>query len=158
VSWRIAAISIPVVVVLGLALAGCTQASPKAISSIVPTPRASSTNPAIPVFDANGTATQNLAYFNEVGHALLDNNQTAQSQGETIINWFVSHGFNKADMQVTPDKTSIGLAAWNIEFSVEMNNTCLIGQAGNTGFQSYATTPVQPIGKCLIGTTRTINW
>ncbi len=156
-SWRSAALAIPVVAVLGLALAGCVQKTPTAVPSIVPTPSASSTNPAIPVFDPDGTAKQNLAYFNEVGHALLDNNPTAQSQGETIVNWFVAHGFNKADMQVTPDKTSIGLAAWNIEFSVKMNDSCLIGQAGNTGFQSFATT-VLSTGKCLIGTTRTINW
>jgi hypothetical protein len=142
-------------------LAGCTQGHPKAVSSIVPTPTASSsatsTGKAIPVYDPNGTAKQNLAYFDVVGHALLDDNPAANASGKTIVNWYVAHGFSKSAMQVTPDKTSIGLAAWNIEFSVDMNKTCLIGQAGNTGFQS-TTAPLLATGKCLIGTTRPINW
>jgi hypothetical protein len=60
-------------------------------------------------------------------------------------------------MEVTPDKTSIGLAAWNIEFSVKFGTSCLLGQAGNVGFQS-AVVPVLATGKCLIGQTRAITW
>jgi hypothetical protein len=156
VSWRRAALVIPVVIVAA-ALAGCVQSSPKAIPSVVPTPSASSTSSSIPVYNPNGTAKQNLAYFDVVGHALLNNNPTANSQGKTIVNWFVAHGFDKANMEVTPDKTSIGLAVWNIEFSVKMGASCLIGQAGNTGFQSTVQ-PIVSTGKCLIGTTRIINW
>ena len=150
----------PVILVAALALTGCTASSYKAVPSVVPTPTSSasaSTSAPIPVYNAAGTAKQNLKYFNLVGHALLDNNQAAQSNGMTIVDWFVAHGFDKTQMQVTPDKTSIGLAAWNIEFSVDMNKTCLIGQAGNTGFQSFAA-PILATGKCLIGTTRPITW
>jgi hypothetical protein len=144
------------------ALAGCVQsnsaaepsASPKpASASPIPTP--SSTSAAIPVYDPEGSAAQNLAYFNRVGHALLDHDEGAD--GQTIVNYFVAHGFDKKNMEITPDKTSIGLAAWNIEFSVKMNGTCLIGQAGNVKFES-TTAPVMSTGKCLIGQTRTINW
>jgi hypothetical protein len=154
------AISIALGVVLVATLVGCVQKAPVAIKTATPTPSASSTASsasAVPTYNANGTASDNLAYFDKVGHALLDNNPTANAQGETIVNWFVAHGFNKQNMEVTPDKTSIGLAAWNIDFSVRFGKTCLLGQAGNVGFQS-AVLPVLATGKCLIGQTRTIDW
>jgi hypothetical protein len=147
-------------VVVVAALAGCVQHSaPASTPVIVPTatPSGTATASAIPTYDPTGTAEDNLAYFDKVGRALLTNNPTANSQGETIVNWFVAHGFNKANMEVTPDKTSIGLAAWNIEFSVKFGSTCLLGQAGNVGFQSTVL-PVLATGKCLIGTTRPINF
>jgi hypothetical protein len=156
VSLRRAALVVPLVVVVSVVLGGCVQHTATGKPHAVPTPEPSSTV-VVPVYNSNGTAKQNLPYFRLVGHALLDNNASANSHGKTIVDWFVAHGFQKAAMQVTPDKTSIGLDAWNIEFSVELNKTCLIGQAGNTGFQSFAA-PLLATGKCLIGTTRTINW
>jgi hypothetical protein len=145
-------------IVVVAALAGCVQHAPSA-STPIPTsmPSSSASAAAVPTYDPAGTANDNLAYFDKVGHALLDNNPTASAQGMTIVNWFVSHGFDKANMEVTPDKTSIGLAAWNIDFSVRFGKTCLLGQAGNVGFQS-AVVPVLATGKCLIGVTRTIDW
>jgi hypothetical protein len=157
VSWRRAALALSSASVVALALAGCMAPTTSGHPSAVPTPSPGSTNSSIPVYNAKGTAQQNLAYFRLVGHALLDNNPSANAHGETIVNWFVAHGFNKADMEVTPDKTSIGLAAWNIEFSVKINNGCIIGQAGNVGFQSFVG-PVLSTGKCLIGQTRPITW
>jgi hypothetical protein len=157
------ALVLPTAVVVAVAtiavLAGCVQSKPIATPVIVPTatPSGTASASAIPTYDPSGTAEDNLAYFDKVGHALLDANPTANSQGETIVNWFVAHGFNKANMEVTPDKTSIGLAAWNIEFSVKFGNSCLLGQAGNVGFQS-SVLPVLATGKCLIGTTRPINF
>jgi hypothetical protein len=155
------AFAFPAGVVLVFALAGCVQSTtvaPSVAPTLLPTPSASSSAAsAVPTYDPNGTAQDNLAYFDKVGHALLDNNPTANAQGETIVNWFVAHGFNKANMEVTPDKTSIGLAAWNIEFSVKFGTSCLLGQAGNVGFQS-AVVPVLATGKCLIGQTRAITW
>jgi len=143
-----------------LLLAGCSQNSPAvAPSSPAPAPSASSTAAAVPTYNANGTASDNLAYFNKVGQALFKSSQgtAASTQGELIVNWFVDHGFDKSNMEVTPDKTAIGLAAWNIDFSVKFGNTCILGQAGNVGFQS-STVPVLATGKCLIGQTRPINW
>jgi hypothetical protein len=153
-----AALAVPLVVVLAAALTGCVQAPAAPTPVPVPTPSGtSSAAAAIPTYDPTGTAQDNLAYFDKVGHALLDNNPTANAQGETIVDWFVAHGFNKSNMEVTPDKTSIGLAAWNIEFSVKFGNSCLLGQAGNVGFQS-SVLPVLATGKCLIGQTRPITW
>jgi hypothetical protein len=144
--------------VAALALVGCTQAA-----TPVPTPKpsssASSDSVAPPTYHPAGTAAENLTYFNKIGADLFASKQgpAASTQGELIVNWFVAHGFNKANMEVTPDKTSIGLAAWNIDFSVKFGKTCLLGQAGNVGFQS-AVVPILATGKCLIGQTRTIDW
>jgi hypothetical protein len=143
-----------------LLLAGCVQTLPSAAPpKSTPTPTPSSTAAAIPTYDANGTASDNLAYFNKVGKALFASSggTAASTQGELIVNWFVDHGFNKSNMEVTPDKTSIGLAAWNIDFSVRFGKTCILGQAGNVGFQS-SVVPILATGKCLVGQTRPINW
>jgi len=40
---------------------------------------------------------------------------------------------------------------------VKFGKTCILGQAGNVGFQS-SVVPVLATGKCLIGLTRPINW
>ena len=142
------------------ALTGCVQNIPASSTPLpVPTPSGTASASALPTYDPSGTATDNLAYFNMVGNELFTSTQAnaASSQGETIVNWFVAHGFNKKNMEVTPDRTSIGLAAWNIDFSVRFGKTCILGQAGNVGFQS-ATIPVLATGKCLVGVTRTIDW
>ena len=154
------AITISCAVVVIVALAGCAQT---ATSLPTPTPTASPSSSAtaavLPTYDPTGSASDNLAYFNKVGDELFTSSQanTASTQGELIVNWFVSHGFDKTNMEVTPDKTSIGLAAWNIDFSVIFGKTCILGQAGNVGFQS-SVVPILATGKCLIGQTRPITW
>ncbi len=140
-----------------LVLVGCAKATathpvtaapvPTAVTTATPTP--------VPTLDPQGTAQQNLAYFDRVGHALLDTDSRAD--GVQIVDWFVAHGFQKTAMEITPDKTAIGLNAWNIEFSVRINGACLIGQSGNVGFQSTVA-PLLATGRCLIGQTRVINW
>jgi len=145
-------------------LAGCAHPVTKAgahtrAASASPAPHRQTTPSPTPepTLNLSGTARQNFAYFNKVGHALLDHNAAANANGRTIVDYFVQAGFPKKDMEVTPDKTSIGLAAWNIEFSVKFGKSCIIGQAGNVGFNSFVA-PVVSTGTCLIGTTRKIDW
>ena len=126
-----------------------TTAPSTSSTAVAPTPRPT------PTLDLSGTAADNMPYFRKVGHALLDRNKDAK--GRTIVDYFVKAGFIKKDMEVTPDKTSIGLDAWNIEFSVRINGSCIIGQAGNVGFHSFEA-PLLSTGRCLIGRTRTIDW
>jgi hypothetical protein len=127
--------------------------SPAASGSPSPSPTPTSTAP--PVLDPKGSAADNLAYFNLIGREKFAAHPNIQ--GHAIIDDLVAAGFVKKDMEITADKTSIGLAAWNIEFSVKMNGTCLIGQTGNVGFHSFAA-PLLASGKCLIGLTRKIDW
>ena len=157
---RRGAFALPLAVAVIAVLAGCVQ-GPASVPTPLPTPvpSSSSTAAAIPTYNPTGTASDNLAYFNKVGDELFASSQAgaASTQGELIVNWFVAHGFDKKDMEVTPDKTSIGLAAWNIDFSVRFGKTCILGQAGNVGFQS-SVLPILATGKCLIGQTRPIDW
>jgi hypothetical protein len=163
--FAVAAASVAVVAVVSLTVAGCSSPAPKpspskssgASSTHSASPTATPTPTPAAKFYPNGNAEKNLPYFNAIGHRLLDNNAAANSNGRVIVDYFVAAGFPKDKMEVTPDKTSIGLNAWNIEFSVNMNGTCLIGQAGNVGFQSFATTLLDT-KTCLIGTTRPIDW
>jgi hypothetical protein len=138
-----------------LLLAGCVgTAAPKAGSTHTSTPLSStpSATPGPPTLDNKGSAQDNLAYFDRVNHAVLASNPSAV--GADFINALVAAGFNKADMQLTADKTSVGLPAGSIQFSVRFHGACLVGQngAGAGGYYSEVT-PLLSTGNCLIGDT-----
>lgn len=78
--------------------------------------------------------------------------------GRTVIDSLVAAGFSKKAMELTPDTTSIGRTVDSIEFSVLWKGkVCLLGQVGTAGF-SGGIAPVLSTGKCLVGTTRAIDW
>jgi hypothetical protein len=135
---------------VAIALAGC---APKAAPTPKPNPSTSTTGK--PTLDLNGTARQNLAYFNYVNKKFVD--EGGDLSGRPFIDNLVKAGFPKADMEVTPDRTTVNLAADNISFSVRLGDTCLIGQYGNTGYASTAQ-KLLSTGRCLVGTTRKIDW
>lgn len=60
-------------------------------------------------------------------------------------------------MELTPDRTTVNLAADNVSFSIRFGTTCLIGQYGNTGYASTVQ-KLLSTSRCLVGTTRTIDW
>ena len=143
---------LPVAVVAALAasLAGCvpTPAS-------TPTAKPSSSSTAKPTLDLQGTAQENLAYFDYVNHTFID--EGGDLSGRPFIDNLVKAGFPKSDLEVTPDRTTVNLAADNISFSVRLGKTCLIGQYGNTGYSSTVQ-KLLSTGRCLVGTTRKIDW
>jgi hypothetical protein len=157
----VTALSALAMVALATALVGCTPTAPVAKStasdnlspSSAPTPTPTPTPK--PAFVPGGTAEQNKAYFDSVNSALIASNGTAD--GKTIVNTLVAAGFDKAAMQLTPDKTSIGVAADSVLFSVRLGDGCLIGQRGPAGYSS-SIGPALTGGSCLVGKTRTINW
>jgi len=135
-----------------LALVGCTPAtSPARTATAVatPTPTASAT------IDLSGNASQNLPYFDQVNKALIAKGGTLD--GRAFIDNLVAAGYPKSAMEVTPDKTTVNLDADNIEFSVRLGSTCLVGEYGNIGYASTAQR-IFSTGRCLAGTTRTIDW
>jgi hypothetical protein len=146
-----------------LALTGCTgekvaTPSPSAPTSSAPaSPTPSASAPAAIALVPGGTAEQNLPYFDQVNRATLAANPNAK--GRDFIDALVAAGFQKGDMQLTVDTTTIGLKANSIQFAVRMGDTCLIGQNGADagGYWSQAV-PVLPTGTCLIGQTRPIDW
>ncbi|MFM6974826.1 MAG: DUF6993 domain-containing protein [Agromyces sp.] len=104
-----------------------------------------------------GDAIDNKKYFDYVNETVIA--KKTNPVGRDFIDALVLAGFAKAAMQLTPGTTAVGLEAPSIQFSVQMNDTCLIGQwgGGSDGYQSSATKIVNGIG-CLIGTTQPIDW
>lgn len=147
------------VIVVAVSLSACGSAvptatpSPAAVSTptATPTPSASAT-PAPPTFDRSGTAAANLPYFDFINEKVIAS--TPSPVGMDFINALVAAGFDKADMQVTADKTTVGLTPGSIQFSVKFKGECLIGQngAGSDGYHSEVA-PVLSTGRCLIGNT-----
>jgi hypothetical protein len=136
-------------------LAGCTpEAAPSApprTASAAPSP----TPTASPTIALDGNASENLPYFDQVNKALIAKGGTLN--GRAFIDNLVAAGYPKNAMEVTPDKTSVNLDADNIEFSVLLGRTCLIGEYGNIGYASTAQ-KVFSTGRCLAGKTRKIDW
>ncbi|MDO9395508.1 MAG: hypothetical protein Q7T71_03065, partial [Herbiconiux sp.] len=102
-----------------------------------------------------GTAADNKPFFDEVNRALVAANPAAG--GQDITSNLRDKGFDIAAMQVTPDITTVGVAADSIQFSVKWGEECLIGQYGQ-GVYSSIVAPVLGTGTCLVGQTRTIDW
>jgi hypothetical protein len=137
-----------------LTLAGCIG-TPEP----TPTPTNAPTNgpsaPAAPQIDLDGSAADNLPYFDSVNTALIA--AGGALDGRAFIDNLVAAGYPKSDMEVTSDRTAINGAADNIQFSVRLNGTCLIGQYGNIGYAS-TTVDLLSTGRCLVGATRPIDW
>ncbi|MCS4275842.1 hypothetical protein M2390_001014 [Mycetocola sp. BIGb0189] len=149
-------VRVGLVLAAALALAGCTA---------TPTPRPSATAssgtseaPAVPAeLKPEGTAEENLPFFDQVNRATVA--AKPEAVGKDLIDGLVAAGFDKAAMQVSEDKTTLGRPVDAIEFAVLWKDQCLVGQFGAT-VQGYHST-VQPKldnGGCLIGKTRTIDW
>lgn len=144
---------------LATALAGCVPEEPMPVPGSTSAPSASAapspTATPEPEFDPQGTAEDNLAFFNKVNKDLV--RADGSLDGRSFIDNLVDAGFAKASMEVTPDRTSINVDADQVQFSVRINGTCLIGQYGGGKYNGVAA-DLLGTGKCLIGTTRPIDW
>lgn len=139
--------------VLTFTLAGCVETP-----TPIPTPTSTSGATAAPVdpeIDLEGSAGDNRAYFDQVNAELIA--AGGALDGRAFIDNLVAAGYTKADMEVTADRTAINIAADNIQFSIRLNGTCLIGQYGNIGYAS-TTAELLSTGRCLVGQTRPIDW
>jgi hypothetical protein len=150
------------VLVVGAVLAGCSAtatatsgATPGPVNPSASTSAPSATPSAAPTFVAGGSADDNRAFFDYTNSTLFASNGSAN--GRTIIDTLVAAGFDKASMQVTPDKTSINGTVDSILFSVKLGGECLLGQHGGGGYSSAVEAALKN-GSCLIGKTRPIDW
>lgn len=108
-------------------------------------------------FNADGTASDNLDVFTAVMEKVWASD--TRDQGATYVDALVEAGFDKSQMQVTEDYTTVQLAAESIMFSVKWGDECLIGQVGpETGDPIASVQDVVGDGMCLIGNTRDIDW
>ncbi|MGY4857125.1 DUF6993 domain-containing protein [Cryobacterium sp. AP23] len=148
--------------IVGLGLTGCADTaagvpastgSPSATASAAPTP----TEAAAPALAPDGTATDNLAFFDSVIAGTLATE--ANPPGRTIIDALVAAGFVKADLEVTSDTTTKGEPADSIQFSARVNGECIVGQNGpSSGGYHSVVVPLLATGTCLVGATRQIDW
>lgn len=137
-----------------LTLAGCVDApTPQPTPTSAPSTAPSA--PAEPEIDLEGTAKENLPYFDQVNGELIAAGGTLD--GRAFIDNLVAAGYPKTDLEVTNDRTAINGPADNIQFAVRLNGTCLIGQYGNIGYASTALDMLST-GRCLVGATRPIDW
>jgi hypothetical protein len=145
--------------ILAIALAGCTPGPvppPASSSPSSPSPTATPT-PTGPVLVPDGTAADNLPLFAAIVNQVAATDQAVQ--GRAYIDALVAAGFDKADMEVTQDLTTVGNPADAIQFSVRWDGECLVGQVGpSTPAPTALVLPEVPGGTCLIGQTRPIDW
>jgi hypothetical protein len=148
-----AVVAVAIAVGLGSGLTGCVGGPPMPTPAPA-TPTPGQSTPPEPEINLNGTATENRPFFDQVNIATIEAGGT---DGRSFIDALVAAGYSKGAMEVTPDRTTINAQADNIQFSVRLNGTCLVGQYGGAGYASYAG-PLLADGRCLIGTTRPIDW
>jgi hypothetical protein len=158
---------VPALVVVALAvgglLAGCALSATPApsvtktqTSVVTPTPTFTAAPAPVPAYDPKGSAQENKVYFDLVNTRFFAANPSAL--GRPIIDNLVAAGFPKSDMQVTPDRTSIGIGADSILFAVKIGDSCLLGQWGSGTYSSSVEAALTTAGPCLIGITRPITW
>jgi hypothetical protein len=150
----LSALAAPLLV--ALALAGCV---PTADPDPTPSGSATSTpgpDEPDPVFDPEGGAEDNRAFFDLVNQRVVDGG--GELGGRSFVDALVEAGFPKEAMEVTADSTSVQLRADNVQFSVRFDDGCLIGQFGNIGYASTTSPVLQSTDRCLVGQTRPIDW
>lgn len=145
------------VAVAGVTLAGCAVTGDP---MPVPTsePSSSPTGGAVerdPVLRPGQSAAVNQQFFDFINEKYASAN--GMGDGRTIVDNLVASGFEKADMEVTPDTTAINLAVDSIIVSVRINDECLIGQFSPSGYTGIVG-PLLGTGRCLVGETRAIDW
>jgi hypothetical protein len=151
-----AGVSMLGIFVLGVSLAGCSSIAPEPSVSVTSAAPSSTASPApVASFLPDGTARANKAWFDTVNAKFFAANGSAN--GRAIIDSLIAAGFEKAAMQVTPDKTSINGGVDSILFSVKIGDSCLLGQHGGGGYSSAVEAALKS-GLCLVGKTRTIDW
>lgn len=155
-TWGVAILAAGV----ALALAGCVPQSVKPTAAPAPSVSVSASPgateaPAAPQLVPEGTASENLPFFDQVNNELIA--AGGPFDGRSWIDNLVNAGFTKSAMEVTADRTTVNAEADQIQFSVRFNGTCLIGQYGGGVYNSQATTLLAS-GTCLVGATRPIDW
>lgn len=145
-----------------VALTGCVPGDDGATPAATTAPPASATPTAPPAPDPTlqllpeGTALENQPFFDSVNRTLIAANPAAG--GVEFTSTLRVNGFDLAAMQVTPDITTVGVAADAVQFSVRWkDNNCLIGQYGH-GIYTSTVVPALGTGACLVGQTRPIDW
>lgn len=144
-----------------LTLASCSPADPSGPTPEGSAPAAGQTptpSDAGPALVPDGTAEENLPLFSAVTAQVWSSE--SRGSGRAYVDALIAAGFDRAAMQVTQDVTTVGNPVESLQFSVRWGETdCLVGQVGpSTGEPVTAVLPQLAEGRCLVGTTRAIDW
>ncbi|WP_394552317.1 DUF6993 domain-containing protein [Agromyces sp. MMS24-JH15] len=148
------------VVAAALLFTGCTGPAPEPTPSAtaeptgrpVPTADAPPVEVPDPALKPELSASENLEFFDWVNLSVIAADPNAK--GRAFIDALAAGGFDRSKMQVTSDTTTLNTPADSIQFSVEFQAECLVGQYGPAagGYHS-AIRPVLGTGGCLVGST-----
>ncbi|MET0726352.1 MAG: hypothetical protein ABWY36_08375, partial [Leifsonia sp.] len=141
---------------IALAVTACGSPSPSPSKSPSPSPTSSTptaTPVEAPVLRPLLSADENKEFFDYVAAGVIAANSSAG--GRDFIDALVAGGFDRTQMQVTPDRTAVDLAADSVQWSVLFQGECLIGQYGpaSGGYHGVLVAPTGQ-GTCLVGETR----
>lgn len=112
-------------------------------------PTAAPTDAPISAFDASAPLQKNVDLFNRTAAAVA---ASGSPVGADFTNALAAVGFDKSQMQITADRTTINAVAPAIVFAVKVHDKCLLGQYAPATHE-YDHQVVDPIstGSCLIG-------
>jgi len=139
-----------------LALSGC-QAQPEPVAEEAPPPVVIADEEpieVIPEFVVGGSAEENLPYIDYV--------LTSAGAGTGLfgsldaVSVLEDAGFDRANMEVTSDRTSLELAAESITIAVVIGGECALGQWSSSWYAS-SVTPLLGSGTCLLGDTLSLD-
>lgn len=141
-----------------LALAACGPEPSRSPDASAPPPATAPPGSAAPVLVPDGTASDNLPLFTRIAEDIWGTAE--QGSGRAYVDALTAAGFDRAAMQVTQDQSTVGNPAESLQFSVRWGEKeCLIGQVGpSTGRVVTAVMPQLAEGRCLVGSTRPIDW
>ncbi|RZT59292.1 hypothetical protein EV140_1896 [Microcella alkaliphila] len=155
------------VAVAALITAGCTPSSPTdppSTAAPLPTSTASPGEPGGPDVDPSEPAPE----FVEGGSA-ADNapfarfvvQQGADAVGERpssaqVADALSTGGFDRAALEVTADRTPLGMATDVISFAVRIDDDCIIGEVRGTAVTTTVV-PALATGRCLVGADASID-
>lgn len=156
---RVTRLSPVVLLAVVVGLAGCTATAPPPSTGANSSATTDPTNPSevAATFNPDGTAQDNLPLFAAVVNRVWEDG--AGAVGRAYIDELVAVGFDKEAMSLTEDRTTVDNPADSIQFAVEWDGECLVGQVGpSVPAPAALVMPVLDDGGCLIGETRPIDW
>lgn len=162
---RASAVMVAAVAIAAL-VAGCTPspgpsgAPEPPPSSAAPAPSSSATGeptpsaPPAPVFDEAAEAEVNLPVVETALAPLVS--AGGIPAGRRVVDALTGAGIPLSALQVTPDRTAIGLPVDALLFSVRSGDSCVLGQFDGDGFTT-TTAPALASGACLVGATASLD-
>jgi hypothetical protein len=139
-----------------LVLSGC-QAQPGPVVDVPPPPPVTIDEEpvdVIPEFIEGGSAEDNLPY---IDYVLTEAGAGTGLFGSLdAVAVLENAGFDRANMEVTSDRTALELAAESITIAVIIDGECALGQWSSSWYAS-SVTPLLGAGTCLLGDTLSLD-